>query len=472
MSMRRYKYNQKAGALQEAMGATVAAAMPQPQSLSSDSTMTIDPFTGRLAMHNAPARAQGAAAADDNGVDQQQFARAGYGGFFYTVEDGQRVMVIEKDGTMSVVEGPRRIWRGSRRFRAMSHYIAHPGEFLVIRYRDGRQEHLAGPAHCWLDPREHRDITKEEALQISAKEAVVAYNESSDNVTRQIIHGPATFVPQPGQWLHTFSWHGSVGGAKVPNALVFQKLWMMPDQMYHDVTQVRTADDAVLTLKLMIFFELVDIERMLAATHDPIGDFVNAATSDVVEFLSRLDFEQFKHNTDKLNDLSTYRQLVSRANQCGYRIDRVVYRGYGAPPALQQMHDQAIESRTRLQLERATEQQAQELADFKLDRKLNRSSKERSEREAEFTQELALKEREEEARLALDARRADAARQQARQDQLQAAELAASDEARQRAHLEALSKLGVDLTALLTQGRADQVIEVRGNGQNHLHLKQ
>ncbi|QEG31776.1 hypothetical protein GobsT_66200 [Gemmata obscuriglobus] len=43
---------------------------------------------------------------------------------------------------------------------------------------------------------------------------------------------------------------------------------------------------------------------------------------------------------------------------------------------------------------------------------------------------------------------------------------------RQRAHLGRLKELGVDLTALLTQGRADRVIELRG-GQGvspHLHL--
>src|SRR5207248_8904436 len=111
--------------------------------------------------------------------------------------------------------------------------------------------------------------------------------------------------------------------------------------MYHDVTDVRTADDAVLTVRLMIFFELTDIERMLDATHDPIGDFVNAATSDVVEFCARHDFEQFKRTTDKLNEMETYRQLLGRALQCGYRINKVVYRGYGTAPALQQMHDHA-----------------------------------------------------------------------------------------------------------------------------------
>jgi hypothetical protein len=106
---------------------------------------------------------------------------------------------------------------------------------------------------------------------------------------------------------------------------------LMPDQMYHDVTGVRTADDAVLTIRLMLFFELLDIATMLETTHDPIGDFVNAATSDVVDFTGRYDLEAFKHNTDKLNEIETYRQLAVRASQCGYRINKVVYRGYGAP---------------------------------------------------------------------------------------------------------------------------------------------
>jgi len=62
-------------------------------------------------------------------------------------------------------------------------------------------------------------------------------------------------------------------GKKVPaGALHFQKLWLLPDQMYHDVPDVRTADDAVLTIRLMMFFELVDIETMLSTTHDPIPD--------------------------------------------------------------------------------------------------------------------------------------------------------------------------------------------------------
>ena len=383
--------------------------------------------------------------------------------FFHTVEEGQRVIVTDRSGRLEIVDGPKRIFSWGKQFRPMAHHVAHPGDFLVVRYRDGRQEHLAGPAHCWFDPRVHLSVEREEAVQISAKEAVVVYCEGETEVSRRVVTGPATFVPAPGEWLHTFRWHGpaphATGFQKVPGALVFEKLWLMPDQMYHDVPDVRTADDAVLTIRLMLFFEMIDIERMLESTHDPIGDFINAATSDVVDFVGRCSLDAFKAKTEALNDLATYRQLTARAEGCGYRIDKVVYRGYGAPPALQRLHDEATQSRVQLQLQRATEEQAQELEDFKLDRSLARASKERERQHAEAEHQLSMTEAQ-----------AAAARERARLDAEQAEALADAQARRQREHFAELAKLGVDLTALMTKGAADHTIEVRGGGTPHLHV--
>ncbi len=400
------------------------------------------------------------------------------GVWFHVVEEGQRVLVRNPDGSMEVIEGPRRVWRGRRHFQRMVHHVAHPGDYLIVRYRDGRQEHLAGPAEVWFDPRVHQEVTCEEMLQVPAKNAVVVYSqkEGTNSVQRRIEYGPTLFMPRPGEWLHRFVWHASEEGPsgvkKIPNGLVFHKLWLMPDQMYHDVTDVRTADDAVLTIRLMIFFELQDIDRMLETTHDPIGDFVNAATSDVVDFTGRHDFESFKRHTDQLNELETYRQLMSRAAQCGYRINKVVYRGYGAPDRLQQMHDQAIEARTKLQLERATEQQAQELENDKLESQMLRAGKRRHEQTAEVAHQLELDRQKLEAELR--AREAQAAfqREQERLDGQSRVERRIRQDQHLREHLAELHRLGVDLTAYLTQNRADRVIELRGpqGGAAHLHL--
>jgi hypothetical protein len=397
--------------------------------------------------------------------------------WYYTVEEGQRTLRIRRDGRIDVIVGPQRVWKGWSRFEKMKHFVAHPGDFLIVRFRDGRQEHLPGPTDVWFDPRIHEGITREEALQLAAKEAVIVYSRpaGAEAISRRIVHGPMLFVPAPGEWLHTFAWHGSDGGSqgvrKVAKGLVFQKLWLMPDQMYHDVTDVRTADDAVLTIKLMMFFELTDIERMLDTTHDPIGDFINAATSDVVDFCGHRTFEEFKKDTGKLNELETYRQLTVRATQNGYRINKVVYRGYGAPDRLQAMHDQAIEARTKLQLERATEEQAQGLEDFKLNAQMNRAGRRRTEQTVEVQTEIELAQKRQEAELrAKDAERT-ANREQRRRDAEAELEIRRQTDERTRLHLAALKEMGVDLTAFLTQGRADRVIELRGKGAApHLHL--
>ncbi len=198
---------------------------------------------------------------------------------------------------------------------------------------------------------------------------------------------------------------------------------------------------------------------MLDTTRDPIGDFINSATSDVVEFVGRHTFESFKSSTESLNDLASYGQLASRAEQCGYRVNKVVYRGYSAAPALQKMHDSAIESRTLLQLEKVTEEQAQELEDFKLERKLARSTKRREEQESEVDQEIRLKERREQSELTLRQARVEQEEDSTRrQDTLR------------REFLGALSEFGVALTKYLTQGRSDQVIEFRGSNLERTHL--
>lgn len=437
---------------------------------------------GTAAPQSPPVRLRGVPRFDDKPLsDTGEDTTPDYGNksmWHYTVEEGQRALMIHKDGRMEVIVGPKRVLSWGKRFERMRHFVAHPGDFLVVRYRDGRQEHITGPADVWFDPRIHEGVTRQEALQLAAKEAVVVYSRAAENqpITRRLVYGPTLFVPAPGEWLHTFAWHGSDGGShgvrKVAKGLVFQKLWLMPDQMYHDVQDVRTADDAVLIIKLMMFFELLDIERMLETTHDPIGDFINAATSDVVDFIGHRTFEEFKKETGKLNELETYRQLTARAAQNGYRVNKVVYRGYDAPARLQAMHDQAIEARTKLQLERATEEQSQSLEDFKLKAQMNRAASRRTEQTIEVDTEIELARKRHEAERQQKEAERTAAREQRRRDAETEQEIRRTADERQRQHLAALKEMGVDLTALLTQGRADRVIELRGGkGVNpHLHL--
>jgi hypothetical protein len=171
-----------------------------------------------------------------------------------------------------------------------------------------------------------------------------------------------------------------------------------------------------------------------------------------------------------LNELETYRQLLGRAAQCGYRINKVVYRGYGSADALQQMHDEAIQARTRLQLDRATEQQSQDLENYKLECQLARARKRREEQTNEVEHDLGLSLKKKEAELKQREIIERFQRDKVRQDAEQKLETARLQSAQQRDHYAALRDMGVDLTAYLTQARADRVIEVRGGKQTHVHL--
>lgn len=78
--------------------------------------------------------------------------------FSYVVEEGQRVLMCRADGTMEILIGPQKVSRFRKTFRKIPHFVAHPGEFLIVRYRDGQQEHIPGPTELWFDPRVHKEI--------------------------------------------------------------------------------------------------------------------------------------------------------------------------------------------------------------------------------------------------------------------------------------------------------------------------
>ena len=397
-----------------------------------------------------------------------------------SVKADEAVVVYRRNGedvARRRVEGPAVLVPEENEWvRPLPRYLAEADEYLAVQHADGHSEHVRGPASIWFDPVEHTSIEVAKALPVNAHEAVVVYRREEDQaVTRRVVHGPAVFVPDEHEWLHDFRWHGADPKnpeRKVPRALRFEKLRIIPDQMYFDVPEVRTADDALLVVRLMVFFELVDIETMLDQTHDPIADFINALSADVIDFVGATSFEAFKARTEALNELEAYPNLTERAARIGYRINNVVYRGYTAGPTLQVMHDNAIETRTQLKLEAETEQQAQDLADLKQRRAGEREVEARRLEAEKVEHQLALQRQAHEETLR-------AADREHRQDaehrtRLNGIELDRLREKNQEdaGFLEAMRKLDIDLTQYLVaqQRNPDRTIRVEGEGGARLHL--
>jgi hypothetical protein len=390
-----------------------------------------------------------------------------------TIRRGQRVAVWDDRGHLEMVDGPRRLWLWGRTIEDLMRYSADNHQYIVVNYNDGRVEHLRGPAAVWWNPVEHLHISLADMIELDANEAVVVYRQEAKGVHRRVVRGPELFMPEANEWLHQFAWHGSDRvdtGKKRPGALRFTKLRVIPDQMYYDVAQVRTADDALLTVQVMIFFELVDIDRMLDQTHDPIVDFINSLSADVIDFVAAHTFEKFKEKTERLNDMSTYPQLTQRAHRIGYEINKVVYRGYLASDALQAMHDNAIEARTHLKLEDETQRQAQELEDMKMERELLRATARRQSEEEATLHQVRLAQLDHEEKLRQ--RRASEEQRIEHKRLLHQVSLEHQQamNREQAAFLGSIRDMQVDLTRYLVAQYQHPDRLIRVDGQNHAQL--
>merc|ERR1740138_2014817 len=298
------------------------------------------------------------------------------------------------NGRIHTVSGPAVIRTWGASLERLRQFSATGAQYLRVHFADGRTQLVPGPTSIHMDCSIHTEIQVKDAVNMTDGEVIVVYrdNEAASTgaegssqggaVSRHVVHGPCFYVPKnASEWTHQFSWHGSLSndpdqnGRKVKGAMKFTKLRVCPEQSYFDVEGVRTRDDALVTVKVMIFYCLKDIDTMLSETHDPTADFINSVTSDVIEFVAGKSFEEFKTSSDQLNDLGLYQQLTSRAKGIGFEVTKVVFRGYGAPQRLQKMHDDAIERRTKLALDRENEDQEQKMQDMKLQREEERLRK-------------------------------------------------------------------------------------------------
>ena len=438
-----------------------------------------------------------------------------------TVKEGECAAIWNMSGERKKIEGPQRVRLWFSHVRFLDKHTADQSQYLVCQYRNGRREHMRGPISLFFDPCVHQLVECRDAYKLAANEALVVYNEKATaaaaspdaitlelssngeapqkglkvgdadlrQVSRRIVTGPAIFIPSSDEWVHEFSWHGSfpngtgidgtgsktgyLGDTKRPHAVKFEKLRSMPDQMYYSVKDVRTKDDAQITVHLMLFYELASIEKMLDSTNDPIGDFINAASADVMTFGAAHTYESFLQETSTLSEIATFPILSQRMEQTGYKLMKVVYRGYTCAPQLQEMHNTSIAKRTKLRLDSDTAKEEQEKQAMELRCRQARSAQERELAEASARHKIELAGLEkEQARRDEDADHEQAMRHESARRDAELAHLNAKHEAEAKRH-GALKGLGVDLTkylVALAAAKPDQHLRIDSAAAPAVHV--
>ncbi|XP_074652545.1 uncharacterized protein LOC141906945 [Tubulanus polymorphus] len=296
---------------------------------------------------------------------------------FKRILQGEQALVFNHLGEGRLIKGPHRIFLFRQRLVKLRRHTCTPDQYMVIKNKDGVLSHLPGPCDLYENPLAYDYIIVQDATKIDANHLIVVYKKVKDNVERRIVQGPTVFIPTAEEWLHEFQWHGADPAMKsrmIPGSRTFQKLTTIPENFYYDVRDVRTVDDTMITVKLMLFYEMKDIIKMLEATHDPIADMINAVCADVVAVVGKLSFQDFLKNTSKFSQLETFPQLLQRCERIGFDINKVVYTGYHSSDQLQAMQDRAVQSRTQLRLNAEIQEQELKVKDFKTNREQARTT--------------------------------------------------------------------------------------------------
>ncbi|XP_062521520.1 uncharacterized protein LOC134196423 [Corticium candelabrum] len=394
-----------------------------------------------------------------------------------TVAQGSKALIIDRYGQSRIVDGPQRLflWR-AKQFDTLVRYAANQSEYLWIQHADGTVEHRPGPCVVFHNPLLIRDICVRKAIVLDGNEVLVVYRKSQETgkMERRLQQGPTQFVPSADEWMHEFSWHGPDKTNKtklIPNQWRFTKLKVVPDQFYYNV---RTVDDALVKVKMMLFYEIKDIELMLQETKDPIADMANAVTADVIAFASQLTYEDFLEQTGKLNELGSFPQLVKRTKAIGYHISKAVYRGYQAPAQLQRMHDDANERRTKLKLSVEQVEQDQEMTDLKLESELDTLKMQHKLKMEQEEHKHKLNLEELEHKIAMEDREHENHMQQMILERQSELEMKQNTNNQMVDYLRQLKSLGVDLTEYLKSKnpRPDKVTRVvtdTDKADIHLH---
>merc|ERR1711998_803268 len=297
-----------------------------------------------------------------------------------TIRDGQRAIIWKPDGRAELVTGPAKKMLMGDQIEFLREYVADAIRYLVIVDKEGNTEHIPGPANVWFDPTKHRSIAVKRVIMLDSNEHIVSYLRKDGTITRRVVEGPTVHIPASNEWVHEFKWKAK--SALHDDGGTFNVLKTLPDQFEVTIPRLRSFDNAEVSMDVMVFMQLVDVEKLLNATHDPLTDLRVSMTADLIEFVSKCTLDQLRERTHELNDLSMFKQSTARAEQIGYLVSKVTYRGYGFSNEIDTMLRRNLVTEAKLKIEKQTALKEEDIEDMKAIRKIDRD---RKWKEAEIT---------------------------------------------------------------------------------------
>ena len=89
-----------------------------------------------------------------------------------TVKEGEGAVIWNRWGTPRVVDHGKLCYMWFSTIRFMDRFVADRSEYLIVKYRDGRIEHIRGPVAMFENHIEHLSIQVKEAIEAGAAGAI------------------------------------------------------------------------------------------------------------------------------------------------------------------------------------------------------------------------------------------------------------------------------------------------------------
>lgn len=393
-----------------------------------------------------------------------------------TIKAGEAAAIWNMNGEHREVVGPRLVRLLYSTIRFLDRHIAGPNEYLVVTHIDGRIEHVRGPTAMFCNPVKHQSVVvKKGVVLASPLECLVVYqqgkanttpleavpsindadlgaskevafekalqrkssNIGSDHVSRRVMVGPTLFTPEVGEWMHKFVWTSLESGKKEKETF---SVLNTGARRWDVAIPFRTADSVKITARLSLEFRINSLPSLLDGCQDPIAALQSLLKADLGEFgtLIRSDDLLTTEARNKIaiqvGDLATYKKLTDGATHMGINVVGLCLHGIDASEGMQKQYNHAIETKAKLEANRAIAAQKQEMADLELSNQQRRMENEQAISAGKIAHKLKMNAQQSDVAFAHDQR---------------------SNELALR-FLQGLGECGVDLTAYLTSFAGQQ----------------
>lgn len=232
---------------------------------------------------------------------------------------------------------------------------------VLIRNNTTGQLSLITNKQVFFPAADEKIVEVKKRIRLEDRESIIIKDKDGRYVFRRGSDQERAFFLQPYQEVVKLRW--STGIHKDRRDLVITKMDLRPKFMWYEF-EARTEDNVELIIGITFFWEVTDLEKMIAVTDDAPGDICSHARSAIIQAISQVTLEQF---------LATFNEIIHRAILEG---DKTFYDERGI-----QLH--AVEVRSVASKDPATQRVLQEIINETTNR-INRLQKQESENEVKM----------------------------------------------------------------------------------------